>query len=207
MHLVERAKNIILSPGSEWDVIKDEDTSIADLYKQYVLPLAAIPAVSQTIGMAAVGMTMPFAGTVRLGWGAAITHGILNYAIALIGVFVIALVIDALAPAFGGQKNLNQAVKVTAYAWTPGWLGGIFTLVPMLGILGLLASLYGLYLLYLGLPRLMASPRDKAVGYTLVVIVCAIVVMIVLGIVVNVIAGPTMPMADMPQINIQIPAQ
>ena len=43
----------------------------------------------------------------------------------------------------------------------------------MLGILGV----YSLYLLYLGLPVLMKSPKEKALGYTLVVVLAAIVLL------------------------------
>jgi hypothetical protein len=84
------------------------------------------------------------------------------------------MIVDALAPTFGGQKNTIQALKVCAYASTAGWLAGVFGLIPMLGILGLL-GLYSLYLIYLGLPVLMKVPQDKALGYTIAVIVCAIV--------------------------------
>jgi hypothetical protein len=44
-----------------------------------------------------------------------------------------------------------------------------------LSLLALIAGLYGLYLLYLGLPRLMKCPPEKAVGYTVVAALCAIV--------------------------------
>lgn len=208
MTLIERAKNIIVSPKSEWEAIKDESTTITETYTRYVLILAAIPAVCQTIGLAAVGMTMPFGGgTMRLDWGTALSHGILSYVVTLVAVLVIAYIMNALAPTFGGQKNLTQAVKVTAYSWTPGWLAGVFSLIPSLGLIGFLVGLYGIYLLYLGLPRLMGAPQEKSLGYTLVVIICAFIVMVVLGLVVTGIAGPRMPAMDMSQINIQIPAQ
>jgi hypothetical protein len=61
--------------------------------------------------------------------------------------------------------------------------------LPVLGILALLGGLYGIYLLYLGLPRLMRCPDDKAVGYTAVVVLCAIVVFMVTGAVVGTVTG------------------
>jgi len=62
-------------------------------------------------------------------------------------------------------------------------------IVPVLGILALLGSLYGLYLLYLGLPRLMKCPPERAAGYTVVVVVCAIVLSIVITLTGGAIAG------------------
>jgi hypothetical protein len=98
------------------------------------------------------------------------------YCFMLIGVFIIALVVDALAPSFGGTKNQIQALKVVAYSYTASWVGGILSLIPALGVIGILFGLYSLYTLYLGLPVLMKAPQDKAVGYTVVVIICSIII-------------------------------
>jgi len=200
MNLVDRVKNILLTPKTEWDVIKTETTDTVALYKGYIAILAAIPAVCQTIGMSFIGISAPFVGTYKVGFGSALTSGIVGYALSLASVFIIALIIDALAPTFSGTKNNNRALKTIAYAMTPAWIAGIFSLIPALGIIGFLISLYGLYLLYLGLPKLMESPQEKALGYTIVVIVCSIVVMFVVGIISSVfISTPT------PELNISIP--
>jgi len=181
MNLIDRAKNILLSPGSEWDKIAGEPATAADLYRSYIVPLAAIGPICSFIGLTVFGMSMPLIGTYRVPFMAGLSNAIVAYVFALIGVYVIALITDALAPTFGGQKDRTQALKVAAYAYTPAWLAGVFQLLPMLAVLVFLASLYGLYLLYLGLPVLMKSPREKALGYTAVIVVCAIVVAIVIG--------------------------
>jgi len=97
-------------------------------------------------------------------------------------VYVFALIIDALAPSFGGEKNFLQAFKVAAFAPTASWLAGIFSILPALSILGIL-GLYSLYLLYVGLPRLMKTPPEKAMVYTVVVIIAGIVLSVVVGMV------------------------
>jgi hypothetical protein len=102
---------------------------------------------------------------------------------------VLALIIDALAPSFGAQKNFMQALKVAAFSPTAAWLAGVFSIIPSLGIIGALLSLYSLYLLYVGLPTLMKPPADKAVPYLAVVIIATIVIFVVIGAVV----GLTMP--------------
>ena len=107
-------------------------------------------------------------------------HGaVFAFVLAIVGVFILAFIIDALAPTFGAQKDSNKAFKVAVYSYTPAWIAGALQIVPGLGILGVLAALYGLYLLYLGLPALMKVPQEKAIGYTAVVVVCAIVLSIV----------------------------
>jgi hypothetical protein len=101
---------------------------------------------------------------------------------------VVALIVDALAPTFSGRKNFESALKVTAYSYTPSWLCGFFLLIPGLRFLTIL-GLYGLYLLWLGLPALMKSPQDKAIGYTAAVVVIAIVIGIVLGLIQSALFG------------------
>lgn len=180
MSLMERAKNIVLQPKTEWPVIDAEQTSTGALYTGYIIPLAAIGPIAQIIGWSVFGMSLPFVGTFRIPIGYAVRTGVITFVASLLGTFVLALIIDALAPTFGGQKNQMQALKVAAYSSTAAWLAGIFGIIPALGILGLL-GLYSLYLLFLGLPVLMKAPEDKAMGYTVVVIICAIVLWIIIA--------------------------
>jgi hypothetical protein len=181
MNLVERVKNIIISPKTEWPVIAGETTSIADLYKSYIIILAAIGPVASIIGMSVVGVQVPFFGTWRVPIVNAVVSAAVQFILVLVGVYVLAYIIDALAPTFAGEKNLNQAFKVATYTYTPGWLLGIFNIIPMLSMIVGLLGLYGLYLLYLGLPVLMKSPKEKAIGYTITVIIAAIVIFVVIG--------------------------
>jgi hypothetical protein len=174
MALVDRVKNILLTPRTEWEVIDAEPTTVADLYKGYIMPLAAIGPVAQAIGSSVFVHTVPFLGSYRTPIGSAITGAIVSYVLTLAGVYVLALIIDALAPTFDGTKNQLQALKLAAYSSTASWVAGIFTLIPGLSFLYIL-GLYNLYLLYLGLPVLMKSPKEKALGYTVVIIIAWIV--------------------------------
>jgi hypothetical protein len=195
MDMVERAKNLLVQPKEEWRRIDAEPVETAELYRSYIAPLAAIGPVASVIGLSIVGMWMPIGGAVRLSLASSISHSLVSYILNLIGIYVVAVIVDALAPTFSGQRNQGQALKVVAYASTPGWLGGVFLLIPSLGILALIASLYGIYVLYLGLPLLMKSPEEKAVIYTAASIGCAVAVFLVFGIVSSLfMGGPMMPM-------------
>lgn len=180
MNLVQRVKQILLSPRTEWAVIDAEPTTPAALYTGYIMPLAAIGPVSQVIGYSVFGITVPFMGTYRVPIGSAITSAVVSYILTLVGTYVLALIIDGLAPTFSGQRNQIQALKLAAYSSTAAWVAGIFALIPGLRLLGIL-GVYSLYLLYLGLPVLTKSPKEKALGYTAVVIVAAIVLFMIIG--------------------------
>jgi hypothetical protein len=180
MNLVDRVKRILLSPRTEWEVIDAEQTTPAALYTGYIAPLAAIGPIAQLIGFSVFGIPLPLRGTYRVPFGSALTGAITSYVLSLAVIYILALIIDALAPTFSGQRNQIQALKVAAYSSTAAWVAGIFALIPWLGFLGIV-GLYSLYLLYLGLPVLMKAPREKALPYTAVVILAAIVLFVVVG--------------------------
>ena len=189
MNIVERVKNICLTPNTEWTVIAAEPTPPGALVTGYVVPLVAIGAVAGFVGGSVIGRTLPFLGTYRVPIAAGLAFAVFTFVMAIVGLFILSAIINALAPSFGGQKDSAQAFKVAVYSYTPAWVAGVLQILPLLGILVLLAGLYGLYLLYLGLPRLMKCPEDKALGYTAVVVVCAIVLTIVITAVGTTIVG------------------
>ena len=180
MNLIERAKSILLQPKDTWATIDAETADVAGLYTRYLMILAAIPAVCGFIGMSLIGFG-GFGVTFRMPLMAGLANMVVSYVLSLVGIFVLGLIIDALAPTFGGQKNQIQALKVAVYASTAALLGGIFSLLPALAMLGLLAALYSIYLLYTGLPVLMKSLPEKSGVYTAVVIVAAIVMGVVIA--------------------------
>jgi hypothetical protein len=189
--LIQRVKNILMTPKTEWPVIDAEPATIGGIYRNYVMILAAIGPICLLIGLLVFGM--PY---FAFPMGYLIGQAILSYVMALVGCYVLALIIDALAPSFGGTKDRVKAFKVAAYSSTAAWVVGIVYLVPVLAILGIL-GLYSLYLLYLGLPVLMKTPADKSIVYTIAIIVAAIVIYVVIGaitgrILMAMMPGPTM---------------
>jgi len=182
MNLIERTKNILLTPNKEWDVINGEEPNTPGIITGYVLPLAGAAAVAAFIGYGLIGFNLGFGIRVKgIDWG--LYHGISVLASALLSVFVSAFIIDALAPSFGSEKNMGKSVQLVAYSWTPGWIGGLLAIIPSLAVIGSLAGLYGLYLLYIGLPKLKKTPQDKQVGYFVVSLIVMIVVFVVIGLI------------------------
>lgn len=187
--LVQRAKNILISPKTEWQAVAAETTPHMPVITGYVLPLAAVAALASFIGMVFIGISLGPLGTMRLGIGEGIASLILNIVMAVVAVFLLGFVIDALAPTFGAQKNFPQAVKVAAYSYTPVWVVGILAILPALGILVIIGVIYAVYLLYLGLQAVMRPAPDKAAGYTAVVVVVAIVIGFIASMIVGAVAS------------------
>lgn len=188
MNLFERAKNILITPKTEWEVIKNEQTSVSDLFTKYVLILALIPAVAGFIGHSLVGISLGPFGSYKMPIGRGLLYLVLYYAMTVGAVYLLAFIVDALAPSFGAKKDMLSSLKVVVYSYTAAWVAGIFQIIPILGFLGIIGSLYGLFLLYLGLKIVMETPQDKLVGYFIVVIIVSIVVYFVIGMIVGAIA-------------------
>ncbi len=186
--LIQRVKNILMTPKTEWPVIDSEPATIGGIYKNYVMILAAIGPLCLLIGLLAFGMPLIVFPVSYL-----IAQAIVSYLMSLASCYILALVIDALAPSFGGTRDKVKAFKVAAYSSTAAWVAGIFLLLPFLAILALVGAIYSLYLLYLGLPVLMKTPADKSVVYTVAIVVAAIVIYIVIGAVTSQLLAAIMP--------------
>jgi Yip1 domain len=188
--IITRAKSILLTPRAEWPVIAAEPDTVGGLYTGYIVILAAIPAIVRFISSSLIGVSVPFLGSYRLPIAAGLTTAVLTYVLALVGTFVVALIVEALAPSFSAEKNRVQALKVVAYAYTASWVAAIIGIIPGLGLLAALAgAVYSIYLLNMGLPYTMKCPPEKAIGYTAVTIIVAIIVGVVLSLIVRSVGG------------------
>ncbi len=164
--LIARVERLLLSPAAEWDSIDNEGADVPHIYQSYILPLVGIAALARFLGMA-------FTGVLLVGWA-------VKFVVVSAGVvYVMALIINALAPQFGAKQDFGQAFKLAAYAPTASWVGTMFLILPMLWFMALIGAVYSLYLLFVGLPKLMKPAADKAMMYSLAVIGCTIVVGIV----------------------------
>ncbi len=178
MALVDRVKNILLTPKTEWPVIAGEAATVPGLYTGYIMILAAIGPIAMMVRGGVMGVGI----------------GLMSYAIGLAVTYALAWIVDALAPTFGGEKNFIQSLKLVAYSYTAAWIGGIFALIPGVGgIISLLISIYTFYTFFLGVPVLKKCPQDKAVVYTIVVVICGILLGALLtGLLMTTLVGGTM---------------
>lgn len=193
--LIDRVQKILLAPKAEWPVIAAEPATTTSIFTGYILLLAAIGPIASFVRGTVIGYSIPFAGTFRIDFMDGLIGALLGYGLALGAVWLFALIVDALAPTFGAQKNPVQALKAVAYAMTAAWIAGVANLIPWLGIVIMIAgAAYSVYLLYLGLMATMSAPPDKAVGYTAVSCVIAIAIYWVVSIIVGLVIGGSMMM-------------
>ena len=172
MNAVARVKAILIDPAAAWRGFEKDIGDPAYLLSRYVAVLALIPALSSFVGATLIGVVAPSGTILRTDLIGGLFGAIFSYAASCAIVVLLGLIIDLLAPRFGGRRNFEDAFKLAVYSFTPLWLAGIFLLLPGLRFL-LLTGVYGIYLFWLGAPRLAKVPEQQAANFTLVIVICA----------------------------------
>jgi hypothetical protein len=174
--IIPRARALLVSPRTEWPVIAAESATVQDLYREYIMIVAAIPPICQFVKTSILGYAWHGFRVYRLGIGAGLTAAIAEYVVSLAVVYVMAVIIEALAQTFGGEPNRIQALKAAGYSYTASWIAGIAQILPGLyGLIALAGAIYSVYVLYLGLPSTMKVLPERAGGYTAVVVISALI--------------------------------
>ena len=191
MSIVERAKNIILKPTYEWNVIASEPATIGGLFKGYAAPLALIPLVSTILFTGLLGISaadmMGFGSGMPLDLTAIAGMAILSFIVSLVSLFVMGTVVKFVSPSFDGTSDKVQAMKLMTYASTPTWVVALVSWIPFLGaVLGFAAIVYVVYLIYCGLNPVMGVPKEKIAGFTVVIVLIYVVVALIMS---GIVAG------------------
>jgi hypothetical protein len=189
MSLVDRAKNILMSPASEWEVIAKEPASVGGLFTGYAIPLMLLPLIGQILGLGVLGVGAESYAMMGLGaigiMGAAII-GAISLGLGIVLLYAMIFAVNAISPSFNGKSDMTQSAKLMVYASTPSWVAGL--IVPALGVLGSLLGLaaiaYVVYLIYTGVKPVLDVPQEKSAGLTVVTVLIYIVLTIVLSMVI-----------------------
>lgn len=187
MSIVDRAKNIILKPTDEWNVIAGEPATVGGLFTGYAMILAAIPLVAGIIFTGALGINVASlggmgGGAMAMGFGAIVTMAVVGYVFSLITLFVMSLIVNAVSPSFNGKSDMVQSTKLMTYASTPTWVAGLISWIPILGgLISFAAIAYVVYLIYLGLQPMLGVPREKVAGFTVVIVLIYIVLSVIIS--------------------------
>ncbi|MBN2415936.1 DUF1282 family protein [bacterium] len=185
--LVNRIKNLVLGPKEEWGVIAGEEMTATALIKDYLLVLAAIPAVAKFLGMWIIGVPIPFGGgVVRLTFFESLISSIVFYVLTAAGIWAFAQILKFIAPRFSSSNDNVKTLKVAVFMAAPYLFAGVLYVIPSLSVITLLVGIYCLYILYVGLPAVLDTPQEKTLPFIIVSVVAAIL----LSIIVSAITGP-----------------
>ncbi len=189
MSLVNRAKNMLLTPKTEWQAISLEQPVNNNIIMGYLVPFVLLAAAAAFIGYGLIGFSVLGFHTVGISWG--IYNAILRIVLGIGSVYVTAFVLDALAPSFGSQKDFGRSLQLVVYGSTPSLVAGLFAFLPLLaGLVALAGAVYSIYLWYLGLGPIKNTPEDKKVVFLLVTYAVLLVAYFILTAILGLILLP-----------------
>lgn len=163
MNIIERVKNLIISPDKEWDAIKQEDKNVMQVFTTFVVPMLIIPCAAVFIGLSFVGYKVIFFTVKGVEFG--IRYAIVLGAVQIITYFAGTYILDALTTTFKGQRNVNRSAQLVGFSMTAVFVAGIFLVIPSLYALTLLGSLYAFYIMFTGLPKLLQPAEDQKLAF------------------------------------------
>ncbi len=200
MSIKDRAKDILLKPRSEWEEIAKEPATVSGLFTGYAMILAALPAIATilALGIFGIGQDAVAMTGMSTGLGDTIVRTVIGYAVGLGMLYLMALIVKSVSPSFNGKSDMVQSLKLMTYASTPSWLIGIVTPfladAPLIGLLLSIGTLaFVVYLIYTGLRPVLDVPHDKVAGFTVVIVLVYVVMIVLVAGVVFWLIGSNMP--------------
>lgn len=189
MSLVNRAKNMLLTPKTEWQAISLEQPVNNNIIMNFLVPLVLLGALAAFIGYGFIGFSVLGIHTAGISWG--IYNAILRVVLGIGSVYITAFILDALAPSFGSQKDFGRSLQLVVYGSTPSLVAGLFAFLPLLsGLASLAGAVYSIYLWYLGLGPIKNTPEDKKVVFLLVTYAVLLVAYFIISLVLGLILLP-----------------
>ena len=201
--VMTRAKEVLADPKGIWEKIKAEPDSVTDIYLKYAIVIFAIPAICFFLGMVIFGITVPFVGPIKWPFFGGLIHTVVSLGLQLVGLLLGAVILEKLAPKFGGSTSLTNTFKLVVYSGTAGALGGIFGIIPSLAFIGgLVGGIYSIYTFFKGLPLMSGVPAGKRAGYIVVSILAAIVIGVLLQFVTRILLPDLTPMPQASEVSL-----
>lgn len=191
--IIARVKEILTHTDAAWEKIKGEPSTINSIYRDYLLVLAAIGPIFGFIKGSIIGYSF-YNITYRETFFRGLVDAVLQYGFGLLMIYVMALILEKLAPKFGGSANILNSFKLVAYSYTPAFLAGAFIIVPYVAILvSIVAVILSIFIFFKGLPKLITIPADRQITYIVASVLCMIVATFILGLIVAAVSPARSP--------------
>jgi len=160
-----RAFEVSVMKMSVAEAMRTDSGSIRDVYKSYLLALAAVTPICMFLR----GAFLPEIAPATVVYGSAGT-----YVVLLALPLVAGLISEFLAQQLGGGISRTAAFKLAVYSFTPTYLSGVFLLMGFLGALSALLILaclgYTIYLFHGATPAVTGVPKERQGSFVIGVV-------------------------------------
>ncbi len=178
--LAARAKLILTAPAECWDTISIELPNFKQLLLTYALPFIVAGALCSFVSSAFIGVATPL-GTFTTPFFQSLVFLLVQCIFSPLAIMASTWVTTLVSPKFGGSADFNKAGALMIYSMTPGFVGGLLAILPIVGTLAALLGFYGLFIFYKGTSKMLSIPVEKQLVFTVVNFIAIAITMIVLS--------------------------
>lgn len=173
IEIIQRAKNILISPVEEWKVIKEESTDKSGVIRNYALPFTLLLAITSFFGI------FLFRNYVTL--SIMVIRAVVTFLSAFLSIYISAYLINELAPGFDSKKDLNSSFKLVIYSYTALFASHAIAnlLLPLFFIA--IFGIYSAYIIWTGLGPMMETSDDKKVVFGIISSLIILVVYVLMN--------------------------
>ncbi|MCF8226058.1 MAG: YIP1 family protein [Bacteroidales bacterium] len=172
--LLLRSRNLLIAPGDEFDRIRHEMQSVAQVNKNYVIPVALLVTVSSLFGSAFSNFFSPINSFIYIG-----VNTVITFLLVITHTYVSGKAIALLGKNTCPGESRANFYALNAYAQLPFFLSlAIIKLFPSL-VFVIILGLYSGFLLYSGSNKLTRVPNEKQLQFTILSILIMIAVFII----------------------------
>lgn len=173
METLRRAAGLIFRPRAEWERIAHESTTVDELLRRYILPLAALAPIASTVGMRIFDRTWDPVHGYLVPPESIFAAAAATYFASIASIFALAGIFTLIAPMFRCARDYRAALKVATYGAVPVLLAGATLVLPVMAMVGVIALCHTLFLYWLGADRVLHVPdgaRAEFVGISIVLL-------------------------------------
>jgi hypothetical protein len=181
--MFNRAKNLLITPQSEWVRVDAESNTRKQIAKSYLLPFIILIAICSIIGDSLFSL-QPYSFTIIL------VKVVIQSLLLIGGVYLSAIIINELTTSFSISKDMEATFKLVTYSFTSFFIAsclvGLLPDMPVLALLGL----HSIYLFWLGTTPVLKTPETSKVGFVVVSFLIIIGIYAILSLIIaTIVAG------------------
>ncbi|OFX24774.1 MAG: hypothetical protein A2033_03855 [Bacteroidetes bacterium GWA2_31_9] len=182
--IINRFRNIIFSPSTEWDIIKSEKHDIQKILTTYLIPIIITIGIADLLG----GLIFQSFYSLTFRMLSTIITMIIPFSSILLSSYFISL----LSPSFGAKSDLTSSIKLVTYSYSIQLLLSILiNLLPFFSALGIL-GLYFIFIIWQGVVPLMEVAEEKKVSFVILSVLIIIIISLLISFVFSLLLTPFM---------------
>ena len=160
MEALRRITYLVFRPAAEWERIAAERTSVDELLRRYILPLAALAPIATFIGMKVFDRAWDPDQGYLVPADQIFSAAATTFFATIASIFALAAIMVLIAPMYRRRPDFLSALKVSAHGASPLLLSGVVLVLPVMVVVSMVALCYTLFLYRIGVTQVLEIRDD-----------------------------------------------